>query len=98
MTSSKFKNKMDVEDGVKRDEGMEVIPSGITRRRRSRIDVTDTQAYKDLYANNLRLYGFLLQKVSTFSYQPRYFMCVIYHFNYYYFGSKHIFDMISPII
>ena len=28
-----------------------------------RFDVTETQAYKDLYANNLRMYSFLMTKV-----------------------------------
>lgn len=32
-----------------------------------RIDVTGTQAYRELYANNLRMYGFLMKKVLNFA-------------------------------
>lgn len=45
------------EKGASRDE---------PERRSKRFDVTETQAYRDLYANNLRMYGFLMKKVRIF--------------------------------
>ena len=33
-------------------------------RRPKRFDVTGTQAYRELYANNLRMYSFLMKKVG----------------------------------
>ena len=46
------------EKGPSRDE---------PERRSKRFDVTETQAYRDLYANNLRMYGFLMKKVRILS-------------------------------
>ena len=49
------------ENGASRDE---------PERRSKRFDVTETQAYRDLYANNLRMYGFLMKKVKIFELNP----------------------------
>ena len=40
-----------------------VVAYGQLERKPKRFNVTETQAYREVYANNLRMYSFLMKKV-----------------------------------
>ena len=41
-----------------------VVMYGQAERKPKRFNVTETQAYREVYANNLRMYSFLMKKVT----------------------------------
>ena len=50
----------------KMDETLDdkVVMYGTVERKPKRFNVTETQAYREVYANNLRMYSFLMKKVT----------------------------------
>ena len=53
---------------LKMEETLEkVVANGRVERKPKRFNVTDTQAYREVYTNNLRMYSFIMKKV-TFTY------------------------------
>lgn len=40
------------------------VANGKVERKPKRFNVTDTQAYREVYTNNLRMYSFIMKKVT----------------------------------